>query len=310
MTSDSKTHDVIIVGAGPSGLAAAMYTARDRFDTIILEKLNAGGQILLTDAVENYPGFADPVGGFEIMDAFQKQAERFGAKIELAEVTGIEAEGDELHVVTTSDRYRARAVIVATGARHRKLGIPGEDRLASKGVSYCGTCDGPFFRNKHVVAVGGGNAALDEALYLAKFCSKVTLVHRRDELRGDRILQERIFAAENVEVRWDSVVTEIKGENKVSSVTLKNVKTQAEEDYPVEGAFIFVGYAPNTEAFQGCLELDAAAYIKVDPQLRTSMRGVFAAGDVHDARYRQMATAAGYGVAAALEVKRFLNGQD
>jgi thioredoxin reductase (NADPH) len=302
-----EPYDVIIVGAGPAGLAAAVYTGRARLNTLILEKGMPGGQILLTDFVENYPGFPEGVIPFELMDKFRIHAEKFGAKIETDEATEIKKEGDLWHVVGNKNEYPARAVIVATGSNYRRLGLPGEGKFTGRGVSYCATCDGAFFKDKDIAVVGGGDNALTEALFLTKFCRSLKLIHRRDELRAVKILQERIFANDKIEVVWDSVVEEILGEEKIESLTLKNVKDNTTSTLKIDGLFISIGMDPNTEFVKGLLDMNEWGEIKVKQNMTTSQRGIFAAGDVTDACPEQMATAVGTGVSAALSIDEYLS---
>ncbi len=303
----TETYDVIIVGAGPAGMAAAIYTGRARLKTLILEKGMPGGQILLTDFVENYPGFPEGVVPFELMDNFRKHAEKFGAKIETDEVKEIRKEGELWHVVGNKGEYPGRAVIIATGSSYRKLGLPEEVELTGRGISYCGTCDGAFFKDREVSVVGGGDHALTEALFLTKFCTSVKVIHRRDEFRGEKIIQERIFANEKIEVLWDSVIEEIKGKDKLESISIRNVKDETIRELKIDGLFISVGMDPNTSFVKGLVEMDEMEQIKVSQKMTTSQPGIFAAGDVTNACPEQMATAVGTGVAAALAVDEYLS---
>jgi len=308
----SENYDCIIIGAGPAGLAAALYTARDRLETLVLEKFVPGGQISTTDRIENYPGI-ERIDGPGLILTMQKQAENFGAQIKTStEVTGLEKlEDGKIAVTCDKDKYIARAVILAPGSGYRKLGIPGEDKFRGSGVSYCGTCDAPFFRGKHVVSVGGGNTAVEETLHLTKFAEKVTMIHRRDEFRASRILVEELLekASEpnsNLIIKYSTIATAINGENKVQSVRLKNVKNDKEEDYPCDGAFIFVGMVPNTDFLKGFVELTDRNFIKCDcAYLRTSVPGVFVAGDCRIGAAMQLATAVGDGVVAAMMLKQY-----
>jgi len=307
-------YDVIIIGAGPAGLGAALYTARDRFQTLMLEKMIPGGQIFNTDRIENYPGFLR-VDGPGLIERMQKQVEDFGAEIKTAtEVTSLERLADGNIAVHCQDAtYLARAVILSPGSSYRKLGVPGEDefRNAGAGVSYCGTCDAPFFRHKQVVAVGGGNTAIEETLHLAKYAEKVTLVHRRDQFRADRILVEELLAKanepnSNLTLKYGTIVTAIQGEGKVQSVRLKNIQTDAQEDYPCDGVFIFVGMVPNTDFLKGSVDLTEHGFIWCDcAYLRTSMQGVFAAGDCRIGAAMQLVTAVADGVNAAMMIKQY-----
>jgi len=302
-----ETLDVVIIGAGPAGLAAAVYTGRARLNTLILEKGMPGGQILLTDLVENYPGFPEGVVPFQLMDNFRKHAEKFGAKIETDEVKKIQKQDDLWHVSGVKEEYPTRAVIIATGSVYRKLGLPGEAKLTGRGVSYCATCDGAFFRDKEVAVVGGGDNALTEALFLTKFCRAVKVIHRRDQFRGVKILQERIFANEKTEVLRDSVVEEISGEDRLESITIKNVKDNKTSMLKLDGLFISIGMDPNSEFVKELVDLDEWGEIKVSQNMSTSQPGIFAAGDVTNACPEQMATAVGTGVGAALAVDEYLS---
>ncbi len=302
-----ETLDVVIIGAGPAGLAAAVYTGRARLNTLILEKGMPGGQILLTDLVENYPGFPEGVVPFQLMENFRKHAEKFGAKIETDEAKKIQNQDDLWHVSGVKGEYPARAVIIATGSVYRKLGLPGEAKLTGRGVSYCATCDGAFFKDKEVAVAGGGDNALTEALFLTKFCRTVKVIHRRDQFRAVKILQERIFANDKTEVLWDSVVEEISGEDRFESITIKNVKDNKTSKLKLDGVFISIGMDPNSEFVKELVDLDERGEIKVSQNMSTSQPGIFAAGDVTDACPEQMATAVGTGVAAALAVDEYLS---
>ncbi len=306
MTAES-IKDVIIIGGGPAGLAAAIYTGRDRFSTLILEKMTIGGQMFTTWDVENYPGFEE-ITGPDLSGKFENHARKFGAQFEMmAEVTELTKGDDNIFTIkTTEDEYKARTVLIATGATYNTLGIPGEEKLRGKGVSYCATCDGAFFRNMDLMVIGGGNTALDEGLFLTKFASKVTLIHRRDELRGDKILQERFLEHEKTDILWSTVPEEIIGEDKVEKVRVKNKKTGESHDVDVRGVFIFVGNTPNTELFKGLVELDQWGGVVTDHSGATSMPGVFAAGDCIANAPRQIAVSVGDGVRAALAIKAYL----
>ena len=307
-------YDVIIIGAGPAGLGAALYTSRDRLKTLMLEKLMPGGQINNTNRIENYPGF-EQIDGPGLIERMQKQVDSFGAEIKSAsEVTELQKQPDgNIAVQCDSDVYHAKTIILAPGSNYRHLGVPGEDefRNAGAGVSYCGTCDAPFFRDREVVSVGGGNTAIEEALHLAKYASKVTVIHRRDEFRADKILAEELVAKanepnSNLVIKYDTVATAIEGEGKVQSARLKNVKTGAEEDYPCDGVFIFVGMEPNTEFLKGFVELTDNGFIKCDcAYLRTTVPGVFVAGDCRVGAAMQLVTAVADGVNAALMLKQY-----
>jgi thioredoxin reductase (NADPH) len=307
-----ENYDCIIIGAGPAGLAAALYTARDRFKTLILEKFMPGGQINTTDRIENYPGI-ERIDGPGLIQRMQKQVESFDAEIKTGcEVDHLEKLKDgKIAVYCDKDTFIARTVILAPGSGYRKLGIPGEDKFRGSGVSYCGTCDAPFFRGKQVVAVGGGNTAVEETLHLVKFAQKVTLIHRRDEFRASRILVEELLEKanepnSNLIIKYSTIATAINGENKVQSVRLKNVKNDKEEDYPCDGVFIFVGMEPNTGFLKGFVELTDNNFIKCDcAYLRTSVPGVFVAGDCRVGAAMQLATAVGDGVITAMMLKQY-----
>ena len=307
-------YDCIIIGAGPAGLAAGLYTARDRFKTLLLEKFVPGGQINNTDRIENYIGF-ERISGYELIEKMQKQTVAFGCEIKTgAEVTALKKlNNGGIEISCDKDKYLARSVILAPGSDYRKLGIPGEDKFrnAGTGVSYCGTCDAPFFKGKSVVAIGGGNTALEETLHLCKFAAKVTLLHRRDEFRATKVLQEELCAKArepntNLLIKCSTVATAVEGKDRVESVRLKNTKTNKEEDYPCEGVFIFVGMVPNTAFLRGFVDLTRDGFIKCDcAYLRTSVPGVFVAGDCRLGAAMQLATAVGDGVNAAMMLKNY-----
>lgn len=302
-----EPYDVVIIGAGPGGLAAAVYTGRSRLNTLVLEKGMPGGQILMTDWVENYPGFPEGVVPFELMEKFRKQAEKFGAKIETDEVKELKKQNELWHVKGNKGEYPTRTVIIATGANYRRLGLQGEAKLIGKGVSYCATCDGAFFRDKDIAIVGGGDNALTEALFLTKFCRSLKLIHRRDKFRAVKILQERVLANEKIEVLWNSVVEEVNGESRVESLTLRNVKDDTTSTMKVDGLFVSIGMDPNTEFVKGLVELNEWGEIKVGKKMDTSQPGIFAAGDATDACPEQIATVVGTAVRAALAVDDYLN---
>ncbi|MHC4086706.1 MAG: thioredoxin-disulfide reductase [Planctomycetota bacterium] len=305
-------YDVIIVGSGPAGLAAALYTSRDRFKTLVLEKFMPGGQIINTDRIENYPGI-ERIDGPGLIEQMQKQAVNFGAEIKNGcEVTKLEKLQDSnIAVSCDKDKFFGRVVILAPGSVYRKLDIPGEEQFAGSGVSYCGTCDAPFFKGKQVVAVGGGNTAVEETLHLAKFADKVTMIHRRDEFRAAKVLVEELLEKanepdSNLNIKYSTVATAIEGEGKVKSVKLKNVKSNREEDYPCDGVFIFIGMVPNTGFLKDFVDLSEHGFIKCDcAYLRTKVPGVFVAGDCRVGAAMQLATAAGDGVIAAMMLKQY-----
>ena len=299
--------NVIILGSGPAGWAAAIYTARANLRPLVISGHEIGGQIATTTEVENYPGFPDGITGPELSERMQAQAEKFGATVKIDFVTAVDVNGPPFTVETVNgNRYRANALIIATGASPRKLKIPGEDRLIGRGVSYCATCDGFFFRNKRLLVVGGGDSSLQEALFLTKFASTVTIVHRRDQLRAGPALQRRADANPKIEYIWNTIVTDVTGENKVEAVTLKNVQTGEERQFPTDGVFVYIGHLPNNQPFAGKLALDEHGYLITDKLMRTSVPGIFAAGEIQDSRFRQVATSAGQGVAAAMEAEKYL----
>jgi thioredoxin reductase (NADPH) len=302
--------DLIIIGAAPAGLTAGLYAARARLKTVLLERLSPGGQIITTDMVENYPGFPDGISGYELVDRMRRQAERFGLEILIQEVRQLILSPEKKIVITDSNQYEAKAVILACGATPSKIGIEGEKVLTGKGVSYCATCDGPFFRDQEVAVIGGGDTAVEEALFLTKFVSKVHLVHRRDELRATKLLRERAIKSEKINVIWDTIPTRIKGNAVVEGIDLKNVKTGGESHLPVEGVFVFIGYSPNNELFNGQLELDEQGFVLTNDDMETSVPGVFAAGDIRSKLLRQVATAVGEGATAAFAAERYIEGLD
>ncbi len=294
-------YDVVILGAGAGGLAAGLYTTRAMLKTIILEQLGPGGQLLITDEIENYPGFPDGIKGQELAIRMEAQTTKFGAKIDYTEVITIEDIDQPIKVVKTDDRdFTARAIIIATGGSHNKLGVEGEDALAGRGVSYCAVCDGNFFRGQDVVVVGGGDAALDEGHYLSGIVNSVTIIHRRDELRAAKIVQERAFANEKVKFLWSHVVEEFRGDQALDRALVKDLKTDKTYEYPMAAAFIYVGFHPNTEYLQGLLELDAGGHVCTDINMRTKIPGVYACGDARAESTRQLGAAVGDGITAAL----------
>jgi thioredoxin reductase (NADPH) len=302
--------DLIIIGAAPAGLTAGLYAARARLKTVLLERLSPGGQIITTDMVENYPGFPDGISGFELADRMRRQAERFGLEILIQDVRQLILSREKKVVITDSSQYEAKAVILACGATPRKIGIEGEESLTGKGVSYCATCDGPFFRDQEVAVFGGGDTAVEEALFLTKFASKVHLIHRRDELRATKLLRERAIKSEKINLIWDTIPTRIKGNTVVEGIDLKNVKTGGESHLPVEGVFVFIGYSPNNELFNGQLELDEQGFVLTNDDMETSIPGVFAAGDIRSKLLRQVVTAVGEGATAAFAAERYIEGME
>ena len=299
-------HDVLILGSGPAGLTAAIYTCRESLKTLVITGNQPGGQLILTTEVENYPGFPEPVLGPELMDRMRAQVERVGAEFINGEATGVDFSKRPFKVMVQDQTFEARSIIVATGASAKTLGLASEAKLRGKGVSYCATCDGYFFKDRSVAVVGGGDTAVEEALFLTKLAKKVFLVHRREALRASKILQEKAFENKKIEFVWDSIVEEILGDERVRGLRLRNVKSGSISEMECEGVFIAVGYQPNTAIFRGQIELDERGYVVTWNETETSMKGVFAAGDVCDPKYRQAVTAAGSGCKAAIDVGRFL----
>ena len=305
----SDVRNVIIIGSGPAGYTAALYTARASLKPLVFEgAVTAGGALMNTTEVENFPGFQDGIMGPELMDNMRAQAERFGAELVPDDVVAADLTGEIKTVTDTAGTvHRAKAVIVTTGSQHRKLGLPNEDALSGRGVSWCATCDGFFFKDQDIAVIGGGDTAMEEATFLSRFAKSVTIVHRRDTLRASKAMQERAFADPKISFVWDSEIAEILGDQKLSGLKLRNVKTGELSDLAVTGLFIAIGHDPRTELFKGQLDLDEEGYLKVDaPSTRTNVTGVFAAGDVVDHTYRQAITAAGTGCSAALDAERFL----
>jgi thioredoxin reductase (NADPH) len=302
--------NVIVIGSGPAGFTAALYAARANLEPLVLKGLEAGGQLMLTTDVENYPGFADGLLGPELMDQMEKQAARFGAEILAVHVTEVDLSHRPFLVKAGDQEWRAKTIIVATGATARWLGVPGEDTLRGRGVSACATCDGFFFRDRELVVVGGGDTAMEEATFLTKFASAVTIVHRRDEFRASKVMADRALANPKIRVTWDSVVEEILGGDAVTGVRLRDVRTGETATVSTDGVFMAIGHDPNTALFRDKLDLDDEGYIVVhEPGTTTSVAGVFAAGDVTDRTYRQAVTAAGQGCKAAMDAERFLEAE-
>ena len=303
-------YDVIIVGGGPSGMSAAIYASRARLKTLLIEKAGCGGQIAITDHLENYPGFEEGINGFDLAMKMEKQARTFGCEISYGEVSCIETE-DAIKKIILSDKkeYFTKTIIIASGANFKKLGVEGEETFIGKGVSYCATCDGPFFRNKEIAVVGGGDSALQEALYLTKFATKVNLIHRRDQFRAAKILQEKVFAEKKINIIFDSVVEKISGNLSVEQLTLKNVKNGISSQLSVNGVFVFEGWLPNTKFLENSnIKLNEAGYIVTDDNMNTSVQGIFACGDVRQKILRQVVTAAGDGAIAAISAQHFIEG--
>jgi len=306
MTMGKADYDLLIAGGGPAGLTAGLYAARAKLRTVLIEKMVPGGQAASTFLIENYPGFPDGISGQDLSQAMESQAKRFGLEFINGEVRRLTSRGREWEVEQEDKKVTAQAVIIATGVEPKKLGVPGEEELKGRGVSYCATCDGPFFREQDVAVVGGGNSAIDEALFMTRFARQIYIVHRRDALRAEKVLQERALQNEKIKVLWDTVVTKVVGQEEVKALELKNVKTQETKTLQVNGVFFYVGQKPNTEFLQGVLEVDEQGYVITDGNLATSAPGIFAAGDVRQKLLRQVVTAVGDGATAAFAAERYL----
>jgi thioredoxin reductase (NADPH) len=306
-SSEPEFVRVLIIGSGPAGLSAALYTARADLNPVVLSGMELGGQVSLTYTVENYPGFPEGVGGQELVELFKKQAEKFGARIEYDSATEVDFSQRPFRVKTYNKEYLAESVIISTGATPRHLNVPGEVELTGRGVSYCATCDGWFFKGKDVVVVGGGDSALEESIFLTRYANSITVVHRRDELRAGPILQNRARENEKIKFMFDSVVEEIIGSEAVKAVRIRNVKTGEDCEQPVDGVFIFIGHDPNTQLFRDKLDMDEGGYLVTDKQMLTKVPGVFVAGEAGDPHFRQVITSAGMGAAAAMQAGRFLD---
>ncbi len=307
--AEEREYEVVIIGGGPAGLTAGIYAARARLKSLLIEKGAVGGWIINAGEVENYPGFPDGVNGLALVDAMQQQATKFGLEMLTAEVTGLELKGEEKVLQTSEGDIVARAVIVAGGSDRVKLGVPGEDEFTGRGVAYCAVCDGYFYRDVPVAVVGGGNAAMNEALELTKFASKVTVIHRREELRATKILQERAFAAPKIEFLWDTVVEAVEGENTVKRLRLKNVKTGEKSALDISGVFVAVGFRPNTGYLKKVVTLEKDGTIITNEKMETNVPGIFAAGDIRSSSIRQVAGAVGDGAVAAIYVEHYLAGK-
>ncbi len=299
--NNEKHVSMLIIGSGPAGLSAALYAARADLNPVVLTGMELGGQVSLTYAVENYPGFPDGVGGNELVEKFQKQAERFGAQVEFDTATEVDLSKTPFLVSTYNTNYLADSLIITTGATPLHLNIPGEQKLTGRGVSYCATCDGWFFKDKDVAVVGGGDSALEEAIFLTRYAKSVTIIHRRDELRAGAILQNRAMENPKIKFEWNTIVTEIVGEDALKTLRLKDVISGEGRDHATDGLFIFIGHRPNSEIFKGQLEIDNQGYIIVDNKMHTNVPGVYAAGEVADPNFRQVITSAGMGAAAAMQ---------
>lgn len=307
MPDKKKTKfDVIIIGAGPSGYTAGIYCSRAGYDTLILSGILPGGQLVNTTEVENYPGFENGIMGPDLMIEMRKQTQRMGTTIVDDEAVNVDFRHKLFKVLTASEEYESKAVIIATGANPKKIGLEGEQTFGGKGVSYCATCDGPFFRNQELIVVGGGDSAIEEATFLTKFATTVHLVHRREKLRASKVMQDRAFNNEKIKFHWDSAVIDIKGDQKMQQAVVKNLKTGEEKILNVGGLFVAIGHEPNTKLFVNQIDLDDEGYIVLKNKTKTNIEGVFAAGDVHDRTYRQAITAAGFGCMAAIDVDKYL----
>jgi len=307
ISEKKKKFDVIIIGSGPAGYTAAIYTVRAKRDTLVISGILPGGLLMLTTEVENYPGFADGIFGPELMSIMRKQTERMGATIVDDEVVNVDFKHKPFKVLTSSEEYESEAVIICTGASPRKIGAKGEQEFGGKGVSYCATCDGPFFRNQDIVVTGGGDTAMEEAIFLTKFGKSIHVVHRRDELKATKVMQERAFENQKIKFHWNKIVDEIIGKDKVTQIIIRDVVTNEKQTLDAGAIFVAIGHEPNTKIFKGQIELDEQGYIVLKDHTKTSAEGVFAAGDVHDHRYRQAVTAAGFGCMAGIDVDKYLS---
>ena len=309
-TKEEIIYDAIIIGGGPAGLTAGIYLSRARMDTLLIEKALPGGQVILTEIIENYPGFSHGIAGPELMQKIEEQAVRFGLKIEYGEVIEVkikENKEDKVKIVKINNQeYRTLTIILASGAEASKLKVPGEEELRGRGVSYCATCDAPFFKDQKIVVVGGGDTAIEEALYLTKFVWEVTIIHRRGRLRATKILQERVFSNKKINFAWDSVVTKILGNEKVEGILIQNKKTGEEKEIPCQGVFIFVGNVPNSKFLSELIKLDQKGYILTDDNMMTSQEGIYACGDVRKKILRQVVTACGEGATAAFAAQKYI----
>jgi thioredoxin reductase (NADPH) len=306
----TKVYEVIIIGGGPGGLTAGLYTSRARVSTLLIESALFGGQMTTTELIDNYPGFPQGITGDELSRLMEEQAKKFGMETVTEEVVNVGLERDMKLVQTHESTYRCEALILCTGTEYRKLGVPGEKEFAGKGVSYCATCDGAFFKDSEIVVVGGGDSALTEALFLTKFAKELTIIHRRDALRGTKIYQERVLASPKIKTLWNSVVQEIRGDSIVRSIVVKNVKTGEVKEFNTEGVFLFVGLSPRTQFLKGLITLDEAGYIVTDENCETSVKGIFAAGDCRKRLLRQIATAVGDGATAAFAAAKYLESKE
>jgi thioredoxin reductase (NADPH) len=305
--AEEPTYDVVIIGGGAAGLAASIYSVRAMLRTLVIERQAVGGQILYTGEIENYPGFPEPIAGPDLAMLYEKQATRFGVEFVYDTINSLELDGPVKKIIGEEGEYTCKAVIIASGGEHNKLEVPGEDEFSGRGVSYCATCDGNFFRDQDVTVVGGGDAAMDEGLYLTRMTKSVTVVHRREELRASKILQQRAFDNPKMNFVWNSAIKEIKGDGDVKSIVLENLKTGEVSEQVTDGVFVYIGFHPINEFMIGAVDLDAAGHVVTDIQMNTSVPGVFAAGDVRTFSERQLANAVGDGVAAALSAYRYIS---
>ena len=304
---EEKIFDAIIIGGGPAGLTAGIYLSRARMNTLLIEKVMPGGQAVLTEIIENYPGFPHGITGPELMQKMEEQAVRFGLKIEYGEIEEVKIKEDKVKIVRINNQdHRTLTIILASGAEASKLEVPGEEKLKGRGVSYCATCDAPFFKDQKVVVIGGGDTAIEEALYLTKFAQEVTIIHRRDRLRATKILQERVFSNKKINFAWDSVVIKILGKEKVEGILIQNKKTGEEKEVPCQGVFVFVGYVPNSKFLKELVKLDKRGYILTDDNMMTSQEGIYACGDVRKKILRQVVTACGEGATAAFAAQKYI----
>jgi len=304
---EEKIFDAIIIGGGPAGLTAGIYLSRARMNTLLIEKVMPGGQAVLTEIIENYPGFPHGITGPELMQKMEEQAVRFGLKIEYGEIEEVKIKEDKVKIVRINNQdHRTLTIILASGAEASKLEVPGEEKLKGRGVSYCATCDAPFFKDQKVVVIGGGDTAIEEALYLTKFAQEVTIIHRRDRLRATKILQERVFSNKKINFAWDSVVIKILGKEKVEGVLIQNKKTEEEKKIPCQGVFVFVGNIPNSKFLKELVKLDQKGYILTDDNMMTSQEGIYACGDVRKKLLRQVVTACGEGATAAFAAQKYI----
>ena len=306
---DKGMYDLVIIGGGPAGLSAGLYASRARLKTVLLERGIPGGQIALTNVVENYPGI-ESISGVALAEAMHRHAEKFGMELQFFTVDRVDVSGKTKHIYNDYDtELTAKAVIIATGADHAKLRVPGEEEFAGRGVSYCAVCDGSFFRDKHVAVIGGGDSAIDEGLFLTRLARRVTVIHRRDQLRAERILQEQAFANPKMDFIWDTTVERFNGDEDLRSMTLRNLKTEDRHDFAVDGTFIYVGLLPNTGFLKGAVPLDAQGYIETNEKMETSMPGIYAVGDIRRGTLRQVVTAAADGAIAAMQVEKYIGAE-